>query len=77
MTSNYRTVGPDSEIEFLMLPTRAYTVLRRAGFDKIRDILGHSPESLRRVRGIGEGCALWIEHSLKRNGFEYHPHAHR
>lgn len=66
-----RHIGPDSEIEFLMLPPRAYTALRRRGIDKISDLLAHSPSSILRIRGIGEKSSEWIEERLREYGFRF------
>ena len=68
-----RTVGPEFEIEYLLLPPRVYSALRREGYDKIRDLLRHTPESLREVRGVGVIGAGWIQGSLRLHGFMLRP----
>ncbi len=72
-----RTIGPDSEIEFLLLPSRAYSALRRRGIDKIADLLVHSPASITRIRGIGVKSSDVIEARLRELGLKFQPHAHR
>lgn len=68
VTSNTLTIGPDSEIEYLRLPSRSYTALCRDGIERIRDITRHTPASLRKISGLGEVSAQVIELKLQQLG---------